>query len=291
MNGELAQIVALVAHGNFFLNGGKTDLSANSTFQFVSALKFARYKTNQDKQGLEIAASVSDWFAFLRSIKATRLWNIAFGWQRKDIPEYIAVSSSGSVSMAIQVDLPDGFELWYPQWKTGAPEKKPWNVEYRSLMFPNSYIRPLEKMDFVKAQLRKTLSLAENFSRRPDVNAGNWAACFGKSLELLDSSTPAAPFHSDMLPAEGYSLEARQVLAAATQAYVFGGMGSWNDLGFKDSQTRQEYEKVTKELYEDVKFAIVMASNSFEQPGLKPVQPNTQPADGILNGLKGFFKR
>jgi len=79
MNGELAQIIALVAHGNLFLRGGeaaKIDLFGNSTFQYVSSIKFARYKSKQDKHGEVIANSVSDWFAFLRSIQVTRLWNI-----------------------------------------------------------------------------------------------------------------------------------------------------------------------------------------------------------------------
>ncbi len=73
MNGEAAQVVALVAHGNSYLHGENVDLPLNSTFQYVSSVKFARYKSNQDKQGVEIASSVSDWLAFLRSNKVTRL--------------------------------------------------------------------------------------------------------------------------------------------------------------------------------------------------------------------------
>ncbi len=111
MNGELAQIISLVTHGNLFLSGGNINLSVNSTFQHVSSVKFARYKSNQDKQGIEIASSVSDWLSLLRSNKVTRLWNIAFGWQRKDIPEHAADAFSGGVPRAIQADLHNGFEL------------------------------------------------------------------------------------------------------------------------------------------------------------------------------------
>lgn len=263
MNGELAQIISLVAHGNLLLHGGEVDLSENSTFQYVSSVKFARYKSNQDKQGVEVATSVSDWLAFLRSIKTTRLWNIAFAWQRKDIPEHVAVSFSGGVPTAIQADLPNGFELWYPQWKTGGQEQKPWLVEYRSLMFPNSHALPVQKMSAVKNQLRQAVSQAEKFAKRSDVNADYWAAWFSKSLEALDSTNPEVPFHPDMLPSSGFSLEARQVLASGVQSYVFGGMGSWNDMGFEKPEVHKEYERITKELYEAVKFAIAMASNSF----------------------------
>jgi hypothetical protein len=248
MNGELAQIVALVAHGNSFLNGEDVDLSTNSTFQYVSSIKFARYKSKQDMQGVEVANSVSDWFSFLRLNKVTRLWNIAFAWQRQGIPEHIANALSGGVSRAIQADLPKNFELWYPQWKTGGQDKnKPWLIEYRSLMFRNSHVMRIQK----------------KFAKRADVDVSNWAAWFTKSLEILDSPTPTAPFHPDMLPATGFSLEARQVLASAAQSYVFGGMGSWNDLGFEKPEINKEYKRVTKELYEAVKLAIAMASNSF----------------------------
>jgi hypothetical protein len=291
MNGELAQIVSLVTHGNSFLNGEDVDLSTNSTFQYVSSIKFARYKSNQDTQGVEIANSVSDWFSFLRSKKVTRLWNIAFGWQRQDIPEHAADAFSGGVPRAIQADLPKGFELWYPQWKTGGKDKnKPWLVEYRSLMFPNSHALPIQKMSVVKNQLRQAVSQAEKFAKRSDVNASNWATWFTKSLEILDSPTPTAPFHLDMLPASGFSLEARQVLASAAQSYVFGGMGSWNDMGFEKPELNKEYERVTKELYEAVKFAIAMASNSFASEELKSAQQSVHPTGGILRGLQAFFK-
>jgi hypothetical protein len=75
MNGELAQIIAVVAYGNLFLLGGeaaKVDPSSNSTFQYVASIMFSRYKTNQDTEGLTIASSVPEWFDFLRSSKVTR---------------------------------------------------------------------------------------------------------------------------------------------------------------------------------------------------------------------------
>jgi hypothetical protein len=263
MNGELAQIISLVSHGNLFLHGGEVDLSTNSTFQFVSSIKFARYNNISDQQGVEVANSVSNWFSFLRSIKAKSLWNIAFAWDRNDIPEHVAVAFSGGIPAAIQVDLPDGFELWYPQWKVGDQINKPWVVEYRGLMFPNSHALPVQKMGYVKDHLKKAVSQVEKFSQRSDVSASYWATWFKKSLELLNSSSPTVPFHPDILPAAGYSLETRQVMASAAQSFVFGGMGSWNDIEFDNPETHRDYEKVTINLYNAVKLALVMASNSF----------------------------
>jgi hypothetical protein len=43
-------------------------------------------------------------------------------------------------------------------------------------------------------------------------------------------------------------LEAKQLLASAQAAWVFGGMGSWNDLGF-DGNDQQEYTALSDELF------------------------------------------
>ncbi len=314
MNGEVAQIVALVAHGNLFLSGKDVDLSTNSTLHYVSSIKFIRYKSSQDTQGVEVANSVSEWFSFLRSAKATRLWHIDFSSrQGQDVPAYIASAFVGGVRHAIQADLPEGFELWFPQWKTTGPihagrksvkqesehhhkttlqklsfllcrifrcrgsrnhvspaaskspeetegeEKyKPWSVEYRGFMSSNSCALPMQEMSAVKNRLRQAVSRAKAFAPRTI-----WARYFASSLEALESPAPVFPF-ADMLPSSGFPLEARQLLAAAAQAYVFGGMGSWNDMSLpNDPEVIKEYEEISTELYEAIQFAILMASNSF----------------------------
>lgn len=265
MNTELAQIVSLVAYGNRYLYGESEEAPQNSTFNFVSGVKFARYKNARETNGVEVAGSVAEWFAWLREQKATRLWNIAFSWDRQDMPEYRMAGFAGGIPRAIQADMPDSFELWYPRWQTGALDKaKPWLVEYRALTFNNSYLLPVGGMKPVKKHLEKALSAAEKFSRRPQVKLEFWADRFKAALELLRSSTPVVQSFPDLLPPAGFSLEARQVLAASAQAYVFGGMGSWNDLGFEQPDLQKEYSEITGELYTAIKFGIVQASNSFQ---------------------------
>jgi hypothetical protein len=266
MNGELAQVIALVAHGNYFVNHeeiSKIDLSGNSTFKFVNEVKFVRYKNTMDKQGVEVAGNVTDWFDNLRSNHVKRLWNIGFAWDRSDFAEHIAVAFSGGVPIAIQLDLPEGFELWYPLWKTGGQPQKPWFVEYRGLVFNYSHAAEMMDLKDVKEKLRVSISMAEEFSNRPGVDLKGWGEEFSKALGLLESATVVAPYHPDMLPVAGFSTEARQILAVAAQAYVFGGMGSWNDLGFENLELQKEYGEVTKILYQAVKMSILMASNSY----------------------------
>jgi hypothetical protein len=176
----------------------------------------------------------------------------------------VAKAFAGAVPRAIQADLPSGFELWYPQWKIGGPSEKPWTVEYRSLMFPNSHRRlPIDLM-LIKSELRFAIQRAIRFAWKSGTDLEKWGDWLEHALPLLDDANPVAPFHPDMLPEEGYSLLARQILAAAAQADVFHGMGSWNDVSFQDTHFQREYRSVSEQLYEAFKLATVMVPNSFE---------------------------
>ena len=269
MDGPLAQIIALVGHGNNFLsdnNEGALNLwPSNSTFQYVRVLKFARYSNSQALQGTEIARDTVDWFQRLHSEGAKRLWYVAFAWGKQDLPEHQAVAFAGGVPRAIQVDYPRHFEFWYPAWDVGDqndPEHRIWSVEYKALPLQHSQaITP--DLETVRGYLRQNLEAARDFSERGKDAAAPWAAWFTAALRLLEASDPQPPFHVDMLPRYGYSLAARQLLAAATQANVFGGMGSWNDLGFADNVRQAEYVQGTKDLYEAVKMSFVAAVNSY----------------------------
>ena len=271
MNGELVQCIAIAAHGNYVLHKGVfayPELSiTNSTFKYVSSVTFSRYRDENQRRGTPVASTVTDWFKYLHSVGVKRLWNIAFKWERQDFTEYQAAAFVGGAARAIQTNLPKGFEVWYPAWTAGNTPDKPWSVEYRGLMSAHSHAVTVSDLAGAKMKLRKAITRAEGFAKSPKTKAADWAEGFARALKLLDSPTPVPPVHADMLPAEGYSLEARQILAAATQAHVFGGMGSWNDMGFRDDKLQSEYHSVSRELYEAIKLATVMAPNAFYLAG------------------------
>ena len=66
-------------------------------------------------------------------------------------------------------------------------------------------------------------------------------------------------YHSDLGPANSYPLAAKQLLFAAGNAWVFGGMGSWNDLGFDDCETNALYDRLSAQLYTCINTAVVVA--------------------------------
>ena len=59
---------------------------------------------------------------------------------------------------------------------------------------------------------------------------------------------------------------AQQLAAMAARAWVFGGMGSWNDLGFELRAVEAEYDEVSRNLYAAVLLALLASAN--DGPGV-----------------------
>ena len=88
-------------------------------------------------------------------------------------------------------------------------------------------------------------------------NAGNFTRIFADALEVLDHPSPEA--ETGLTP-RGCFPESEAMLQAAMASWVFGGMGSWNDLGF-DGAAREEYEKVSADLYGILNEVIAVAAS------------------------------
>lgn len=67
-------------------------------------------------------------------------------------------------------------------------------------------------------------------------------------------------YHKDLYVPGSLCKSAEAMLDAAQSAWVFGGMGSWNDMGF-DGQEQREYESVSEELFNAVNRALCVAVN------------------------------
>lgn len=109
--------------------------------------------------------------------------------------------------------------------------------------------------------LREALGAAREFA----VSQGlaEWRDAFGAALE---GRAPAEPDDLDLLPEAAYPTESRGLVATASRAWVFGGMGSWNDLSFGDPDVRARYEQVSEGLYRSVLAALVAATNGDLTP-------------------------
>ena len=283
MEGELALAIALAAHGNAYLASAASSkppelVGTSSTLQYVNSLVFREAETGgpfssaaegirRTEQGRfeDIGAfgGTSAWYLKLRREGASRLRIVKLPIQL-DLPEVDATAFAGGIPWAIQVDFPSFYGLWIPRWKHEGGRKKPWKVHLDGFTVaqPAQWSRP----DLVASanSLHKALDRALEFSNRAKLDY--FPDDFTQALALLSSPCPEIPHHPDLLPTTGYSVLARQVIASAARAWVFGGMMSFNDLGFDDLTLNDEYKALLPRLYETVVNALLSATNSFGQP-------------------------
>jgi len=117
-----------------------------------------------------------------------------------------------------------------------------------------------QRVQIARERLSKVLNEAIDFAAT-DAFLSHWCETFRKAAAALDAPNPRAPYHPNILPPEGYTLDARQLLASAVRGFILGGMGSWNDWGPKSSDARQEYERLSKVLYAAVIEGLEVAIN------------------------------
>jgi hypothetical protein len=259
VNGELAQAIALIAHGNEALMTGKSDdlETSNSTFKFVHEVRFS-YSTGGKAN--EIASRTQDWFSWLASHEVRRL-RLGPSASRGPLPAHIASSFAGGGEWLIQAGSESTNQEWIAGWafgERGSP--RPWRVDY--LGYPSSMAWPDERRSLRDAGERLKKALVEAGETAAAMNERGWDEWFGQALAQLTDPNPSARFHNDALPA-GYTLETRQLYAAAIGSWVFGGMGSWNDVMLDDPDLKRRYDQVSADLYSAIleAFEAVLDSN------------------------------
>jgi hypothetical protein len=257
VNGEFAQLVALAAHGSAWLGGlvpGPAPAldTTNSTFQYVRSVRFER----RSWLGLRanVATDVATWLEDARRREIDRVWLVIAGADGRTPPgRWLLVGTSKR----------RGPEAWHGSWMVRepfAPGDRKWIVEYRSERFQGNAIAGSD-IAGARARLAIALKRAGAFALRHGLN--DWADWFSDALELAETDDPAPPYHPDMLPAIGFSKPARRLLAMATGAWVFGGMGSWNDsIGFAPGEDQRSYDEVSATLYAAMLEAFAAAVNS-----------------------------
>ena len=264
MNGELAQAIALATHGSAWLRDPTRSRPppeldrTNTTFQFVRSVSFVekrRWRTSRQ-------TTVASWLGELAAQGVERLW--------LDIPAPGAHRVGGLAVEAHQLmafsgagtwQLLGGERRWRPVWELGDPEaadQRIWDVRYEGVG-ASSGERPRQPAIASSSDaLADVLGVAHEFAAAHDLDP--WTEWFEDARTALVDPDPAPPYHPDLVPS-GYPLGARRLLAAATRSWVFGGMGSWNDLGFEDRDDDATYRSVTRALYDAVLVGFVAAVN------------------------------
>jgi hypothetical protein len=264
-------MVALTLHGNYFLqeaNKPKSPdlLSLGNSFHFCEWVAFTELAVNGPvRNEVAYAANPTEWYERLRGegTKSLRmLYGASGGTQVADRMMVGFVGGGGR--WLIEASGPGQAGYWESRWKVGdrtRADRKIWQVTYVRILSTNNAVkRESEDLEKLKSELKQVLEEILDFARAQ--NVGGFTKAFESGLERLQSQTPLEGLYVKDVAPEGYlSLAAAQLLGAAQAAWVFGGMGSWNDMGF-EGQIQVRYEKVSEKLYQTLNRAIIAAANS-----------------------------
>jgi hypothetical protein len=268
MTGPIAQIVALTCYGNAILAGRPAPqfFPANSTSQFCEYVKFVEItKPFFGKPGEKVVASTPD--EWLASLRTKKVLGIRLHRTPENAPKVtdrmLAGFVGGGGTWMMEVCRGDGrSEFWASRWEVGdqqAKDSRVWRVTYGLLNEAKTSDIQRKATPETTDAFRKSLRAIHGFAERE--NCLGFAKCFATALTALDHPETDAGYNKDITPPGHLDDGATALLKASMSAWVFGGMGSWNDMGFNGSK-QTEYESVSESLFAAINEAILTAANS-----------------------------
>jgi hypothetical protein len=259
VNGELAQLICLASYGSGWFNDGGTgpapDLTGNSTFKYVRSTEFSR-------AGREAILGTQAWFGELRERGIQRVWlaqpdvlPVRSRWPYLEPHLEVAFANGGHWFLLATGPAPA--EVWRASWSVIEPrpaDNRIWLVRYAGTLAEEEAPHQLE-LARAAAALDAALTDAREFARR--AGEPDWANQFTDAIETDDDR----PSYQPDLMDPAFPGEARRLIAKASRAWVFGGMGSWNDLGFADDAIRAEHADISRLLFATLMQACLAAVN------------------------------
>ena len=254
------------SYGNAFLSDRSISLSrTNSTLQFCNCVEFLVTQRRWFSTREQVIADAPDaWFGYLRGRGCTGLRLVYFPSSVASFPGHmLAGFVGGGGRWLIADETKDRTGSWEAAWQVtakDAPDRRIWSVSYRRVTAPRHSGSPNPDLATIREELGTNLIEIRDFAQSHKLDG--FAKCFQSALDCLDAEKPLTKiYHTDLVPSDWYSLTAEQTLATCSEAWVFGGMGSWNDLGF-EGDANKTYERLSKGLYAAIIHGIVSAVNS-----------------------------
>jgi hypothetical protein len=269
VNGTIAQIVALTCLGNAFLQGQKIPVffPLNSSCQFCDQVNFVSVEKSLlgKRKEREISKTPDEWFLYLKSIGVKGIYLSISPQNDPRIPDRMSAGFvGGGGTWSIEAIHPKNqSSYWISRWDVGNkndPNKRIWRVTYGKVWTNSTPKKEPIILNNIIMKLTESLIKIHNFSEKHDCSG--FTTMFAEALDtLVSKSKNLHGYHKDLAPEGFLSLDAQTILDACQKAWVFGGMGSWNDMSF-EGDTQKEYDILSEQLFQTVKEAIVAGANS-----------------------------
>jgi hypothetical protein len=177
----------------------------------------------------------------------------------------LAGFAGGAGTWLIETNFGNNSHYWQKRWQVtnkDAKDNKIWEVNYARTVEKFGVTNQQVDIEQTLIYLKGTIKEMINFCIKQDLS--NWLDTFEKAYNIFSELTPNKHYyHQDLIVIRNYSLSAQQLLFSAANAWVFGGMGWWNDMGFIDEEVQKKYLLHSQQLYEQIILAIIATTNSF----------------------------
>ena len=260
MSLKLQQTVSLVVCTNAKLHGHELDYGPD-----ICTIKFAEKVHLPDDVPADVAyddrkmlaLNPSSWFDILKQQEVTRL-KIHYASSSHELPDRIGAAFVGGGGKWI-VEAVHGSKS--DIYKEGERASGSTSQGFHFLLIARG-ASPIEdtaiSIDTAFEQLEAVLKEAEEFARGQEYTL-HWAGNFESFRKVLTDEVPKA--YDVLFPAGIIDDKVRHLLAGAFSSWVFGGMGSWNDLPF-EGENQRRYEELSDELFNAIHQAIIAGVNN-----------------------------
>jgi hypothetical protein len=273
MDGRLSDLIDLV----MLYNAGKTKSDFDSPPKSVypkkkffgsgykkvaTAYKFVCFKKKffgSSYKKVAIARKTRDWFEYLSEGNFDKLL-LVYQSVNSVIPEHkLAGMVGGGGDWFIEARNSDFSDFWQ---EVRCKNSNAWNVTY-GLTIPNQkqFDHPKYDINVQKQKLKTALSKIADFAAANE-NTSSWEEIFNNAKATLESEITDSEYYQTLSPKGSSLKENLQLLIAAQESWVFGGMGSWNDFSFRDDEElAKKYDEVSAELYQAINESFIVAVN------------------------------
>jgi hypothetical protein len=252
MDGTKIQLIALACHFNARARGipAMKFFPDNAACRYCKHIRFLRpegFDAGGEPAWGVAASSPDEWFA--QQVRPERRAYVS--WRANNHPLITDRMTAGFVGGGgdWRLIVADGgfFDHWVARWNvddTQGPEQSLWQVDY-GLVGQSAQAGPIptDSPEKLCRSARSALIDIAAFARRHGLKS--FADSFHVAGQALEAGDPSDP---DFVPPGVLDLPARRLLACCTAAWVFGGMGSWNDQCFEGNDDRI-YQSLSDRLY------------------------------------------
>jgi hypothetical protein len=265
MNGQIAQLVALASYANAYLRGLSAPFPpTHSTCKYCDRITFAEIGvTPFGKQRENVVADApAAWFAYLERTGARDVQVVREPQDRPLISDRMSAGFAGGGGIwLLAVRHADVMNYWTSRWEVWnreAPEKRIWRVQYGLVGSSSDDESSGPDVAGAAAELEHALTRIHAFSVAHECDG--FTECFVRALDSLRMPKPMSSYASNLFAPGAATQAGLALMEAAQSAWVFGGMGSWNDMGF-DGADGVEYEATSDQLFNAINAAICAAAN------------------------------